>query len=164
MDKKVGTFQDPKTGEKIVVKFHEKDGKYIADTVRIGAEKHGDIVRRSYSIVDYFSDRRRIVSARPFLCKRSVRGLPRNFRQETLRRSVWAYFYIDSPAARGDEPRLNFFYVYLIFFFQPVPGAPSFLPGIFIHMRMSGFIRIAPKSALKGLMPNSGRFSHASAT
>ncbi len=41
MGKKVETFQDLKAGEKVVVKFHEKDGKYIADSVRISAEKHG---------------------------------------------------------------------------------------------------------------------------
>lgn len=41
MGKKVETFQDLKAGEKVLVKFHEKDGKYIADTVRITSEKHG---------------------------------------------------------------------------------------------------------------------------
>ncbi len=41
MGKKAETFQDLKAGEKVAVKFHEKDGKYIADSVRIGAEKHG---------------------------------------------------------------------------------------------------------------------------
>lgn len=39
--KKAEAFQDLKAGEKVMVKFHEKDGKYIADTVRIAAEKHG---------------------------------------------------------------------------------------------------------------------------
>ncbi len=41
MGKKAETFQDLKTGEKVVVRFHEKDGKYIADSVRVSGEKHG---------------------------------------------------------------------------------------------------------------------------
>ena len=41
MGEKVETFQDLKAGEKAVVEFHEKDGKYIADTIRISAEEHG---------------------------------------------------------------------------------------------------------------------------
>ncbi len=41
MGKKSETFQDLKAGEKVMVKFHEKDGKYIADTVRISASKQG---------------------------------------------------------------------------------------------------------------------------
>ncbi len=41
MGKKAESFQDLKAGEKVIVKFHEKDGKYIADIVRIAAEKHG---------------------------------------------------------------------------------------------------------------------------
>ena len=41
MGKKVETFQDLKAGEEVVVKFHEVAGKYIADSVLIGSEKHG---------------------------------------------------------------------------------------------------------------------------
>jgi len=41
MGEKIETLQDLKAGEKVVVEFHEKDGKYIADTVRIAAEEHG---------------------------------------------------------------------------------------------------------------------------
>ncbi len=41
MGKKAETFQDLKAGEKVLVRFHEQDGKYIADTVRISGEKHG---------------------------------------------------------------------------------------------------------------------------
>ncbi len=41
MGKKSETLQDLKAGEKVAVKFHEKDGKYIADTVLISAAKRG---------------------------------------------------------------------------------------------------------------------------
>lgn len=41
MGKKVETFQYLKPGEKVTVKFHGKDGKYIADTIRIADGSHG---------------------------------------------------------------------------------------------------------------------------